>query len=239
MTAKQAKRSREKKDDRPGCLGRLLIALGLGPRAAPEVELPYRLHREFLSPAEYGLYRALHSAVHDWAIICPKVGLGDLFYPKTGDRAENARYRNRIAQKHVDFLLCDRQGMRPLVGVELDDVSHQQQRRQERDAFVDQVFEAAGLPLHRVRAAASYDVAQLSTVLREAAGLPAAPPQPAERRELPVAYRPSPAPEPAAPQCPKCGRPMVVRTVKQQGPHFGKEFWGCPDFPRCRGVRER
>ena len=35
--------------------------------------------------------------------------------------------------------------------------------------------------------------------------------------------------------CPKCGSPMVMREVKK-GQNAGKEFWGCPKFPKCRGV---
>ena len=37
----------------------------------------------------------------------PKVSLDDLFYAQSGDRGANVGYRNRIARKHVDFLLCD------------------------------------------------------------------------------------------------------------------------------------
>ena len=40
------------------------------------------------------------------------------------------------------------------------------------------------------------------------------------------------------PECPKCGKPMVLRTVQREGPHYGKRFWGCTEYPRCRGVRE-
>ena len=38
-----------------------------------------------------------------------------------------------------------------------------------------------------------------------------------------------------APGCPKCDRPMVRRTARR-GANAGHEFWGCSDFPRCRGV---
>jgi restriction system protein len=41
-----------------------------------------------------------------------------------------------------------------------------------------------------------------------------------------------------APLCPKCGKVMVVRIGRREGPHFGERCWGCPSFPRCRGVRE-
>jgi ssDNA-binding Zn-finger/Zn-ribbon topoisomerase 1 len=40
---------------------------------------------------------------------------------------------------------------------------------------------------------------------------------------------PPPAPVPA---CPRCKSPMVRRTSE-----FGP-FWGCNQFPRCRGTRK-
>lgn len=39
----------------------------------------------------------------------------------------------------------------------------------------------------------------------------------------------------AEPLCPKCNGPMVKR-VSKKGKNAGKEFWGCNDFPNCRGV---
>lgn len=35
--------------------------------------------------------------------------------------------------------------------------------------------------------------------------------------------------------CPKCGSAMVLRTA-QKGPNAGQQFWGCSQFPKCRGV---
>lgn len=35
--------------------------------------------------------------------------------------------------------------------------------------------------------------------------------------------------------CPKCGAPMVKRTAAR-GENAGREFWGCSQFPKCRGI---
>lgn len=39
-----------------------------------------------------------------------------------------------------------------------------------------------------------------------------------------------------APDCPRCGVSMVVRTAKR-GAHVGSRFYGCPNFPKCRQTR--
>lgn len=43
----------------------------------------------------------------------------------------------------------------------------------------------------------------------------------------------SPTQDRPSPDCPRCGRSMVIRTAKR-----GRtQFWGCPGFPGCRGTR--
>lgn len=37
-------------------------------------------------------------------------------------------------------------------------------------------------------------------------------------------------------RCPKCGSPMVLRTVKSGG-KAGQQFWGCSAFPKCRTMQ--
>jgi hypothetical protein len=204
----------------------------------PEIEhkeqsLPYRLRDDFLSPAELNFCRVLQQAVGNGVIICPKVSLGDLFYPKTGNRRQNHAYRSRIDRKHVDFLLCDPQSMQPLVGIELDDSSHQRSDRQQRDRFVERVFEAANLPLLRQPVRSAYNIRSLVTSLQESTGrdfettsVPA-PSTPAVSFQAAGAEVDSETPALSlstgdVPLCPKCQQPMVLRTVKKSGPHYGK-----------------
>jgi hypothetical protein len=37
-------------------------------------------------------------------------------------------------------------------------------------------------------------------------------------------------------KCPKCGKPMVLRTAKR-GANAGNQFWGCSAYPKCRMVQ--
>ncbi|MCH5222591.1 MAG: four helix bundle suffix domain-containing protein [Muribaculaceae bacterium] len=39
-----------------------------------------------------------------------------------------------------------------------------------------------------------------------------------------------------SPQCPDCGKPMM-RRMQKKGYLQGREFWGCSDYPNCRGIR--
>ena len=37
------------------------------------------------------------------------------------------------------------------------------------------------------------------------------------------------------PNCPKCSKPMRLRTAKQ-GSNAGSQFWGCSGYPECKGT---
>jgi predicted RNA-binding Zn-ribbon protein involved in translation (DUF1610 family) len=206
--------------EKPGCLPTILQRLGLGQKQEPEQSLPYRLRDDFLSPAEASFYQVLHSIVTDRLLICPKVGLGDIFFVARPN--ENAAYRNKIDRKHVDFLLCDPKTLKPLMGIELDDSSHQRARRVTRDEFVDEVFAIAHLPLLRIPASHSYDTRAVAAQLKAAL----------QSRPQPAAAPPT---ETTVPLCPKCGVPMVLRTA-QRGSRQGEQFYGCPNYPQCREL---
>ena len=38
------------------------------------------------------------------------------------------------------------------------------------------------------------------------------------------------------PSCPVCSSPMIMRRAKR-GSNAGNEFWGCSDYPQCKGTR--
>lgn len=52
--------------------------------------------------------------------------------------------------------------------------------------------------------------------------------------KMPVVIQASAAVEPV---CPQCGAGMVKRTARK-GTNAGGTFWGCSNFPSCRGVRQ-
>ncbi len=205
-----------------GCLTAILRLFGInlgGSDAARE--LPYRQRDDFLSAGELSFYRVLSAAIGDRAVICPKVNLADIFFVARPN--ENQGYRNKIDRKHVDFLICDPTTMRPLCGIELDDSSHARRDRQDRDEFVDQVFEVAGLPLVRVPAKGSYSPAGLLELLEP------------HFSGKPIFRSVAPSATTGTPDCPKCGVSMVERVAKT-GQNAGKQFWGCRNFPRCKEI---
>ena len=227
----EAREARGHVSENPGCLGAFFRLFGGRPSAAtdPEsTELPYRLRDDFLSPGELAFYRVLVTTVDGTAAVMTKVNLSDLIF--VSRPRENTAYRNRIDRKHVDFLLCDATTMRPRVGIELDDRSHDAANRQERDRFVERVFETAGLPLVRVPLRSGYSVNELRSLL--APHVQASVVDGASADPVDTDLEPSEATGQGR-TCPKCGVPMVIRTASR-GERRGERFYGCPNYPRCR-----
>ncbi len=236
-------------NENPGCLGALFnlfggkkqrcdLALPIeSSQDEPEEVFPYRVRDDFLSPAEFSFYRILSSILGTERVIQSKVRLADIFFVSRPN--ENVKYFNKITAKHLDFLICDALTLKPLLGIELDDASHQRAERIERDEFVDKVFQAASLPLVHVPNQRSYSTREIETLIapyihfsgtaKETNVTEVKPPTPQVTENKPA----SPT---AAPICPKCGIPMVLRIVTQ-GEHKGKKFYGCANFPRCREVK--
>lgn len=136
------------------------------PSEVPErndITFPYRVRDNFLSTDEIRFYQDLVFAVGGHYVVAPKVRLADIFY--VTQRFNNYAPFNRIAMKHVDFLLCEPHSMKPALAIELDDHSHNRPDRVARDEFIDQLFTVAGLRLVHVPIRRNYDVWRLRDFL--------------------------------------------------------------------------
>ncbi len=128
---------------------------------------PFRRKDYLLTKAEREFHDALMRAVTNEYVVFAKVRLADLLWMPKGT-SDRRSWFNRIQAKHVDFVVCDRAALRPLVAIELDDSSHDRPNRVARDEFVDAVLKAAELPLVRFRVTARYDPLQVRQQLEAA-----------------------------------------------------------------------
>ena len=225
-------------NDKPGCLGGIFSVFGRRTASSrvepPPTIFPYLTRDHFLTSAEISFYHVLSSVVSAKATICPKVRLADIFYVSTPDK--NFSHFTKISSKHVDFVLCDPQTMRPILGIELDDKSHSRPDRQERDEFVKKTFEAAELPFLQIPVKMGYDPKELSSRLAQFIGITTADTSTFEAVQAPTSTIQTTGDFSSAPPlCPKCGIPMVIRTARQ-GKHQGEQFYGCANYPNCKEM---
>ena len=122
------------------------------------------------SPAELKFYKILEEVIEDYKIF-GKVRVADVIkVDKDKAKGNYLKYFNKIAKKHVDFLLCDPESLEPVVAIELDDSSHESAERAERDTFMDKAFKMAQLPLLRFKVRAKYDKIEIKKRIKNATG---------------------------------------------------------------------
>jgi hypothetical protein len=128
--------------------------------------LPYRKKKYLFTKAEKSFYLVLLSAVPEEFVVFAKVRMADVIEVGKGTKGWQG-FQNRLNSKHFDFVICDREWLEPQVAVELDDSSHDGEKRRARDEFVDAAAKAAGLAVLRVKARQAYDVRELAIAVGE------------------------------------------------------------------------
>lgn len=122
----------------------------------------YYLKDSLFSAAERSFLGVVERNLPVGVRIFGKVRLEDFLGVVRGlEAGERQAARNRINRKHVDFLLVRATDLKPLAAIELDDRSHDEADRQQRDSFVDSAFASAGLPILHVPAHTAYNPGEI------------------------------------------------------------------------------
>lgn len=107
-------------------------------------DLPYKKREHLLSGRELALYQILNDMVDiNNYVIFPKVRLADLLsLPAHAKNREE--YLHRIKEKNVDFLVCERENLKPVLVV-LGEGKSEGKKKQLTDRITRSSIEAAGI----------------------------------------------------------------------------------------------
>lgn len=126
------------------------------------IDVPYQRAKALFSPAERSFLGVLDQAVGPDHRVFGKVRVADLATVKPGlSNAARQGALNRIASKHVDFIVCRARDLGLVCAVELNDKSHSSQRAQARDDLLAKVCQAINLPLLTIPAKPAYSSQEL------------------------------------------------------------------------------
>jgi len=103
--------------------------------------------------AEHNFFTQLNNQLPDDIYLVAKVRLADLCKP---DNPKNIVGFNKIARKHIDFVLIEQSSSKVVAAIELDDKSHQKRENIRRDKDKNYALASAGIKLFRVKAAKNY-----------------------------------------------------------------------------------
>jgi hypothetical protein len=119
------------------------------------VSPPVQRVPSLLTEAEASFFHILEQAAGGRCRIMCKVRLIDLV---NVDKNVSIAWFNKIVPRHVDFLLCNTATFAPLCVVELDDRSHEESSRQEKDKELNLILQVSGIDCARFRASHTYSV---------------------------------------------------------------------------------
>lgn len=118
--------------------------------AKSATEYHYARKDAVMTRAEAVFYDKLLGIAGDRYYIFPQIHLSSLLINQTKGRYWKAAFQ-RINRTSVDYVLCDKQTMRPVYAVELDEATHDTAKRRARDEGVNRMFQSVNLPLVRFR----------------------------------------------------------------------------------------
>ncbi len=100
----------------------------------------YDVRKTLISKSEQGFFAAIKSSVPEGYCVFPQINLASFI-----DRTDDARFHNELF-RNVDFLVTDAE-YRPKFIVEINDQTHFNNERKERDEKVTKICEEAGIPI--------------------------------------------------------------------------------------------
>ncbi len=110
----------------------------------------YRRKNYMMTRREHDFFVLLQKAYGADYYIFPQVRLASFVDHEVKGQSWQGAF-SVIARKSVDYVICEKGYIRPLVAIELDDSSHDTYDRQQRDGLVQSILDDAHMPLVRFR----------------------------------------------------------------------------------------
>lgn len=117
----------------------------------------YQRKDRVMNESEQALFINLQKSLGYTHIVLSKVRMEDFIEVNKDANAHNKwGLRGRIKSRHVDFLICDCATTKPLLAIELDGKSHNGAKQQNRDHFINELYEVINLPIEHIPVGANF-----------------------------------------------------------------------------------
>lgn len=125
----------------------------------------YKPKEKFLSNNEITLYKTLKKICYELKLtIFAQVSLSQIL--EINNRRKQQQLFNRIMCKSIDFVLYDEETNTIACCIELDDKTHEQEERKERDLFLDKIFNH-NIKLIHIKSQKFYDAEEIKNKILE------------------------------------------------------------------------
>lgn len=129
-------------------------------------KFPY-VENPILNVGEKNLYEVLKLITQDEYAVFIKIRLIDLLKIKANG-TNWLYYKNKVIQKHIDFILCDSKSLKVKLAIELDGETHRAEKQQKKDDFKNKVLTTIGIPILRIEAKSSYNINDIQNKIKNA-----------------------------------------------------------------------
>jgi len=128
----------------------------------------YKYNRKdfLISRPEHEFFDILIEILGDKYHVFTQVHLPTILEHKIKGQTWKAAF-SHINGKSVDFVICDKAYIKPLLAIELDDRSHDRLDRIERDSEVERMLQEAGMPLLRFSNNGSFNKEEINRLIVE------------------------------------------------------------------------
>ena len=125
-----------------------------------------------MTQAERDCFNSLIKATNDKYWVFPQTHFSAFLDNRVVGQNWNGAFWH-INGKSVDFLLCSKEQLSPVLAIELDDSTHEREDRKQRDAEEVRMFKTANMPLLRLQHKDSNDLNGLLRKITDALNPPA------------------------------------------------------------------
>jgi hypothetical protein len=201
-----------------------------------EASFPYERADTLISPNQQSILVLLEKALDERYSIFSKIRLQDLVRVNSDlSPGQQKAAMKRLTSEPLDLVICEKKTAGILGVVLLDrEGASSENGRVRREADIDRVLAAAGIPVVQMNASKAYSLEDIRIEVSRTIFL---------KWKNDKATRP---PEPVNGKgerknggfgsCPLCGAPFVKR-IARKGAYAGKHFLACSKYPQCQHVR--
>ena len=129
---------------------------------------PYNYKKKdfLMSRAEHEFFDILVEVVGNQYQVFPQIHLSTILDNKVVGQNWRGAFRH-IDEKSVDFVVCDKAYIKPILAIELDDRTHGREDRKGRDEEVERILNESGLALLRFGNNGSFNKEEIKRLISE------------------------------------------------------------------------
>ena len=135
----------------------IIVAVGAMKLHEPGLAFPFKKKGNLFTPVERTFLELIEEAVgNEFRILC-RVKMSDILtIRQNADKKTIKNAASRAGSKHLDFVLCSKVDMSPIIAIDLVHNSGKDGYKSQRDYYVSGALDAAHIPHVRIKVRSGY-----------------------------------------------------------------------------------